>query len=89
MKNQFKEYLVSKGYKLYTNSGKPSTFYDYIKRIDIVCKWENITWEELSKNITIILNLYEVNGKKQNLGATSHNAVRCALRCFYNFINSK
>jgi hypothetical protein len=88
MKSHFEKYLIEKGYKTYTPSGKPSTVYDYVKRIDTVCKWENKNWIELAENISFILNEYEAGGEKQDLGAKSHNAIRCALRCFNDFIES-
>jgi len=86
MKKQFEEYLISKGYKQTTPSGHPSTVYDYIKRIDKICEWENMTWEQLSNNVQKILSLYDVGGVKENYGKLSHNAVISALRRFSEFI---
>lgn len=86
MKNQFEEYLISRGYKKATPSGHPSTVYDYIKRIDKVCEWENITWEQLAENIQKILCQYDIGGEKEELGKTSHNAVINALRRFADFV---
>lgn len=86
MKKQFEEYLINKGYKQTTPSGQPSTVYDYIKRIDRVCEWENITLEQLSDSIQEILYQYDIGGEKENLGKISHNAVINALRRFSDFI---
>ncbi|AWK52782.1 hypothetical protein DIC82_18060 [Clostridium beijerinckii] len=86
MKKQFEEYLVSKGYKQTTPSGKPSTVYDYIKRIDRVCEWENMTWEQLPDKIQKVLYQYDIGGEKENLGKISHNAVINALRRFHDFV---
>ena len=86
MKKQFEEYLISKGYKQTTPSGQPSTVYDYIKRIDKICEWENMTWVQLSNNVQKILSLYDVGGDKENYGKVSHNAVINALRRFSEFI---
>ncbi|MBR4881823.1 MAG: hypothetical protein IKU19_07805 [Clostridia bacterium] len=85
MKEKFEEYLIKSGYKILTPSGKPSTVYDYIKRIDFVCETEGKSWNELYKEIKYILPQYESGGEKETIGSKSHNAVRCALRCFYDF----
>ncbi|MBR5513870.1 MAG: hypothetical protein IKV85_07805 [Ruminococcus sp.] len=86
MKNSFEDFLIKKGYSLRTPSGNPSTVYDYLKRIDFVCKVEKTDWNGLANNIQNILTEYEEGGTKEQLGAKSHNAVRCALRCFKEFI---
>lgn len=86
MKVKFEEYLIINGYKQRTPSGNPSTVYDYIKRIDKICEWENITWEQLADSIHIILTQYDIGGKKENLGKKSHNAVINALRRYSEFV---
>lgn len=85
MKKEFETFLVSKGYKQNTPSGNPSTVYDYIKRIDKVCKWEGITLQNLADNIRIILPQYDFGGIKEELGQKSHSAFISALRCFAEF----
>ncbi len=79
-------FLIDKGYKQKTPSGNPSTVYDYIKRIDKICEWECMTWEELADSIQNILYQYDIGGEKENLGKLSHNAVINALRRFYDFV---
>lgn len=86
MKKQFEEYLINKGYKQTTPSGQPSTVYDYMKRIDRVCEWENMNWEQLADSIQKILSQYDIGGEKENLGKISHNAVINALRRFSDFV---
>lgn len=86
MKNRFKEYLICNGYKETTPSGNPSTVYDYIKRIDKICEWENLSWEKLAANIEILLPSYDVGGEKEEYGYKSHNAVINALRRFSEFV---
>lgn len=88
MEEKFKEYLISKGYKQIIPSGNPSTVYDYTKRINKVCEWENSTWEQLASDIQIILPLYDVGGKKEDLGRKSHNSAINALRRFSEFVKS-
>lgn len=86
MKDKFEEYLIKQGYSITTPSGNPSTVYDYLKRIDKVCEWENTTWAGLVENIGVILNQYDVGGSKEDLGRTSHSAVINALRRFSDFL---
>jgi hypothetical protein len=86
MKEQFVEYLVKQGYSVHTPSGHPSTVYDYAKRIDKVCEWENTTWFGLAKNISSIVDLYDVGGSKEDLGRKSHSAVINAIKRFSEFL---
>ncbi|MFA6808376.1 MAG: hypothetical protein WCR27_05235 [Eubacteriales bacterium] len=86
MEKQFEEYLINNGYKQTTPSGNPSTVYNYIKRIDNICEWENITWEQLANNIQIILPQYDIEGIKEDLGKKSHSSVINALRRFSEFV---
>ena len=86
MRKEFEQFLICEGYKKYTPSGHPSTVYDYIKCIDAVCEWERTDWRGLAEVIALILPEYEEEGIKAHLGAKSHNAVRCALRCFKRFV---
>ena len=86
MKKQFEVYLINRGYKQRTPSGNPSTVYDYIKRIDKVCEWENITWGQLAEDIQTILPQYDIGGEKEDLGRISHRAVINALRRFSEFV---
>ena len=51
MEEEFKKYLIENGYKEWTPSGNPSTVYDYTKRIDKICEWESISWEQLANDV--------------------------------------
>lgn len=86
MKKEFEKYLILRGYKEYTPSGNRSTVYDYSHRVDKVCEWEHMNWEELASVIEKIRPMYEDGGSKSELGKKSNNAVRCALRCFEDFV---
>ncbi len=85
MKNQYKKYLINQGYSITTPSGNPSTVYDYVKRIEKVCKWEDMTWAELADNIGMIVNQYDIGGSKEDLGRKSHKAFINALKRFKEF----
>lgn len=89
MKKEFEQFLVKEGYREYTKSGHPSTVYDYCKRIDSICEWEHTDWSGLAEKAAVLLPEYEAGGCKAHLGAKSHNAVRCALRCFKRFVSTK
>lgn len=86
MEEEFKKYLIENGYKEWTPSGNPSTVYDYTKRIDKICEWESISWEQLANDVQKYLEQYEIGGIKENLGKKSHNAVINALRRFSEFV---
>lgn len=89
MKEEFKMYLIASGYKERTPSGNPSTVYDYVRRIDNVCKWEGTDWEGLKNNIDRIITEYDVGGTKEQDGSRSHHSVINALRCFRAFLNNR
>ena len=82
MMEQFENYLISKGYKKTTPSGKPSTVYDYIGRIQFIANIEAITVEHLAKNIDNIIKMYGSGGIKEDLGNISHRSVINALKRF-------
>lgn len=86
MLENFKLYLIKKGYKQYTPSGNPSTVYDYIKRIEKICKKERISIEELADNLNNYVKKYDVFGVEEEFGKKSHNAFICALKRFQEFI---
>lgn len=75
-----------KGYSVTTPSGNPSTVYDYAKRINKVCKWENISLMVLADNIASIITLYDIGGAKEEYGLKSNSAVINALRRFQEFL---
>jgi hypothetical protein len=88
MKQKFQEYLAKQGYSVTTPSGNPSTVYDYAKRIDRVCEWENTTWAGLAKNIGTIVTQYDTGGGKEHLGKKSNSAVINALKRFSEFLSA-
>lgn len=85
MKNKFKTYLINQGYKQTTPSGRPSTVYDYIKRIDSVCIQENESWASLAQKIDSIVQEYDKGGCKEYLGQKSHRAVINSLKRYAEF----
>ena len=87
MKKRFASWLVDHGYRQYTPGGKPSTVYDYVKRIDFVCSEEKCSWMELAAKIEQIIPQYDAGGIRQVLGDRSHRAVINALKRFSGFVS--
>lgn len=88
MKSKYIGYLISQGYKEVTPTGRPSTVYDYAKRIDYVCAWEKIDWETLKRTIDQIVPQYDSGGIKEQYGNKSHRAVINALRRFQECVHN-
>lgn len=85
MRDRFEKYLIQKGYKEKTESGKPSTVADYCKRIDFVCDVEHCSWCQLAQNIDNVVCRYDFGGSQEELGNRSHRAVINALKQFQAF----
>ncbi|MGB7606724.1 MAG: hypothetical protein WBL93_14735 [Lutisporaceae bacterium] len=86
MKEQFQKYLIARGYSVKTPAGNPSTVYDYQKRINKICEWENTTWAGLAANIGAFVFLYDVGGEKEEQGKESKSAYINALKRFSEFL---
>lgn len=86
MLEDFKHYLIQKGYSEYTPSGNPSTVYDYVKRINKICERERISIKQLANNIGDYVEKYDTFGSEEEFGKKSHNAFISALKRFEEFI---
>ena len=70
LKTDFQNWLIKQGCKERTNKGRPSTVYEYCKRIDRLCDKLYGThttneWEKLSVNIgKILISYYECSTKE-------------------------
>ena len=85
IQTEFTDYLIARGYKVKTPKGKPSTVLNYIKGIDLICREENCTWDELARNIYRVYDKYGKCGLKSDIGEKSHNTVINALKQFKKF----
>lgn len=86
IRETFINYLIERGYKVYTKSGLPSTVFDYAKRIDCVMFWECYTsWYQVATNIKQLLVDYGIGGSMEEYGLKGHSAVINALRRFDEF----
>ncbi len=86
MLQDFENYLVKQGYSVSTPSGKPSTVYDYIKRVETICEREDISINSLSNNIDDFVEKYGPSGNESEFGKKSHNAYISALKKFKDFL---
>ena len=86
MLENFKDFLIEQGYSEFTPSGKPSTVYDYVKRVEKICDRENITVIGMAENIAFYVERYGATGNEAEFGMKSHNAFICALRKFEEFM---
>ena len=87
MLDDFKQFLLNQGYRGHTKTGKPSTVFDYIKRIEKICLREDITVNVLSKEIDYYVDLYGPKGLESEFGKKSHGAFIAALKKFKEFLN--
>lgn len=86
MLNNYKNWLIEKGFSAFTASGKPSTVYDYIRSLKAVTAWENKTIEELADSISEIAPMYYKSGIYAVKGRMISRSVRCSLKQFNNFV---
>ena len=86
MLENFKIYLIKQGYSESTPSGKPSTVYDYGKRIERICEREGISINQLADNIDVYVKKYDTFGSEVEFGKRSHNSYISALKRFEEFM---
>ena len=64
IKEDFKQWLIKKGYKEKTRTNRPGSVYDYLIRNERICTQCKITWEQLALDLYTILSIYaEQNAK--------------------------
>ena len=82
MLKNFENWLLEQNYK-------PSTAFDYMGRIERLCRKEEFTLAYQVENIASILPQYEITGEKSSYGKRSHTSVRQALRRFKMFLSAE
>ena len=85
IQSEFEEYLIARGYKVQTPKGKPSTVTNYINSINLICKEENCSWEELARNVFRVIDKYAKGGLKSQIGERSNKTVINALKQFKKY----
>lgn len=87
--NEFKNYLIKKGYSEFTKSGRRSTVYDYDFRVKRVCRAEQLNTKDLADKIEALILDYSSNGIKWELGRLTHESVINALKALNRFIKEQ
>lgn len=86
----FKDFLKDQGYSEFTQSGNPSTVYDYSKRVEEIREREGLeNLDELANNIDKLVNKYDENGLERAFGEKSHRAYINALKRFQEFVEAR
>ena len=80
-------YLIKSGYRIWSDSGKPSTVPRYVHGVNTVLEEEGISWTVLQREIDNIIDLYDVGGRKYHIGSRSNRTVINALKRFREFVN--
>ena len=83
----YRDYLIEKGYSDLTPQGKPSTATDYSKRVKRIIERENISINQFSNNIDLYVEDYGPEGNNSEYGKKSNNAYISALKQFKNFLS--
>ena len=83
----FQNYLVKRGYKLYTPSHLPSTVFEYRNAVSEIKEIEGFSLEDFCLNIDSIISDYDVGGIKEELGRKKHNTWINALRRFREYLS--
>lgn len=87
MLEKFRTFLIGQEYSEVTPSGKPSTVYDYEKRIKRICERENVSINEFANNIEYYVDQYGPDGKDADFGRKSHNAYISAIRKYAEYLD--
>lgn len=85
MLENFKNYLIQRGYKEYSEVGNHSTVYDYGQRIVRVCEKEGISINLLADHIGRYVEKYDNFGSEAEYGKKSSSSVINALKRFEEF----
>ena len=83
---QFRNFLIQRGFKEYSASGRTSTCYDYCYRLCKLIEKEGITLEKLSSEIQKYLEEYGRQGPKWIIGKKSHESYYNAIKQFNKFV---
>ena len=86
MLNNYKNWLIEKGFSAFTASGKPSSVYSYLIGLKRVAAWEHKTIEELADSISEIAPMYYKSGIYSVKGRMVSRSVRSSLAQFNKFV---
>jgi len=92
---RFSNYILEYFYLFLIKNGKtPKTAYDYVKRVERICKEYKITVEDLFNrksgySINDLIGMYSPNGMKSDENKKKHNAPLSALKQFRDFMENR
>ena len=85
----YKDYLVEKEYKEFTDNGAPSTVGHYARYVELVRKERGfLTLSDMAKEIDTLVEEYDDGGKYSKEGERGHETCINALKRFKEFLAS-
>lgn len=82
----YSKYLRDKGYSEFSESGNPSTTYNYPSRVDKICRKEGFSnRDDFGEHIFEIIEKYSPNGVEAEYGNQSNGSNLKALKLFLEF----
>lgn len=88
MEKDFESFMRINGYSKKSLNGDKSTIYSYITSVKSIMRDEGLDWNELYQQISSIVPMYDIGGKKEDIGSKSNHTIINALRRFENFANN-
>ena len=88
MEKDFESFMRINGYSKKSLNSDKSTIYSYINSVKSIMKDEGLDWDTLYKQISSIVPVYDVGGKKEDIGNKSNRTNINALKRFEDFANN-
>lgn len=90
LETEFRKYLENEARSTTTGGPySPATVYMYVNAVKKICKTEHLDWRDLLNKASSIRKEYEIGGCKEQLGETSNNTWRNAIRRFDEFASKR
>ncbi len=83
----FSEYLMARGYGIASDAGNLTTTVAYVMAVVKILEIEKLSYENLLKKIDKIVQMYDMDGPKKELGNYQHGTYRNAIKRFQEFID--
>ena len=88
IEKDFESFMRINGYSKKSLNSDKSTIYSYINSVKSIMKDEGLDWDTLYKQISSIVPMYDVGGKKEDIGNKSNRTNINALKRFEDFANN-
>lgn len=86
--NRYHLYLYSLGYSIKSINDNHCSITDYVNAVEYIAHLENMTIDELAKNINAVYSQYDKDGDKHNLlPHDNNNRTLNGLKHFKEFIS--